>query len=186
MKPRAPFLSSGWLAVGIAAVLLWTGCAVPEAPAVSVAKNLAIVTDAQDPVVNAAPVQRALDQFRRAVMARGFSVLMCSQLSEAGSGDLCILVASAGSPLVGELGAVVPGAPLARTIQPGRLSGREVLLTAGRDAPSLALALDETREAVARADNPAAVLRAAPVRDETGKIVPPPPVLPPAKPGQKP
>jgi hypothetical protein len=153
---------------------------------VSVANNLAIVTDPTDPVVNAAPVQRALDQFRRTLLAHGFSVLMCSRISEAGSGDLCIVVASEDSPLVRELGVAVPDAPLSRVIVPGRLSGRDVLLTAGRDAPSLALALSETNEAVVRAENPAAALRTAPVRDAAGNVVVLPPVAPAAKAGRTP
>jgi hypothetical protein len=164
---------------GMAVALLLAGCAEPRA--VSVANNLAIVVDSSDPVVRAAPVPAAVDQLRRAVMTRGFVVLMCSRLSEAGSGDLCLVVASAESPRVRDLGVTVPAAPLSRVIAPGRLNGREVLLIAGRDAASLARALTETSDAVLRAEIPAAALRTAPTRDVDGNVVVPSPVAPPGK-----
>ncbi len=157
MNRRAFLLSSGGAAL-VAVALLLAGC-VAEAPRVTVANNLSIVVDSSDAIVVAAPVQRAIDQLRRAVMGRGFVVLMCSRMSEAGSGDLCVVVASAISPLVRDLGATIPEAPGSLAIVPGHLSGREVLLASGRDEAGLVQALTEISEAVAHSANPAATLR---------------------------
>jgi len=132
---------------------------------VSVAKNVAMVMEPNDALVGSAPVQRGVDQLRRSLMARGFAVLMCTHLSEAGSGDLCIVIAGAGSPLVRELGVVMPEVPESLAIAPGRLSGREVLLASGGGAAGLVQALTEISDAVARAQNPAATLRPAGPRD---------------------
>ena len=151
-------------AVVVAATLLLAGC-VAEAPRVTVANNLSIVVDSSDAIVVAAPVQRAIDQIRRALMGRGFVVLMCSRMSEAGSGDLCVVVASATSPLVSELGVAVPEASGSLAIAPGRLSGREVLLASGRDEAGLVQALTEISDAVTRSVNPAATLRPVNARE---------------------
>ena len=178
MNRRAFLLSSGGAAL-VAAALILAGC-VAEAPSVTVANNLSIVVDSSDAAVVAPPVQRAIDQLRRAVMGRGFVVLMCSRLSEAGSGDLCVVVASASSPLVRDLGATVPEAPGSPAIVPGRLSGREVLLASGRDEAGLVQALTEISDAVTRSANPAATLRPARAR-EPNVVFGTPVVAPPAK-----
>ncbi len=158
---RRDFLFQSSAVVGAALIL--PGCA--EAPRVSVANNLAIVVESSDAVVVTPAVQRAVDQLRRAVMGRGFVVLICSRLVEAGSNDLCLVVAGAASPLARELGVVLPDAPGSLAIVPGRLSGREVLLACGRDEPALVQALTEISGAVVRAENPAATLRPAHARE---------------------
>jgi hypothetical protein len=163
MNRRAFLLSSGGAAL-VAAALLLSGC-VTEAPRVTVANNLSIVVDSSDAIVVAAPVQRAVDQLRRTVMTRGFVVLMCSRMSEAGSGDLCVVVTGASSQLVRDLGAAVPETPGSLAIVPGHLSGREVLLASGRDEAGLVQALTEISEAVTRSANPAATLRPAHARE---------------------
>lgn len=147
----------------MAAALLLPGCA--EAPRVSVVNNLSIVIDSSDAIVVAPPVQRAIDRLRRTLMARGFVVLVCSRLSEAGTGDLCIVVATATSLLVRELGVTVPEAPQSLAIAPGHLSGRDVLLACGRDEPGLVQALTEISDAVTGSANPAATLRPAHARE---------------------
>jgi hypothetical protein len=133
-----------------------------------VANNLSIVVDLSDAMAVAPPVRRATDQLRRTLMTRGFVVLMCSRLSEAGSEDLCLVVAGAASPLAREFDVTVPEAPGALAIAPGRLNGHEVLLACGRDELGLVQALTEISEALARAQNPAAALRPAHARDPSG------------------
>lgn len=161
MNRRDFLLSSGAMAAGAAATTVLPGCANGEERAVSVANNVSIVTDTSDAIVNSAPVRWALDQMRRALMARGFVVLICSRLSEAGAADLCIVVAGRDSAHARELGVTVPDAPESLALAPGRLAGREVLLACGRDARGLVYALTEIGDAVASADVPAAALRPA-------------------------
>jgi hypothetical protein len=78
------------------------------------------------------------------------------------------VIAGPASPLVRELGVVVPEAPGSLAITPGQLTGREVLLACGRDEPALVQALTEISTAVAHAENPAATLRPAHARDPSG------------------
>jgi hypothetical protein len=187
---RRKFLvSTGAALTSAAAGSLLPGCASEGGgfggPAKRPSNGVSIVTDSSDAIVVSPPVQRALAQMRRTLMARGCVILMCSRLYDAGADDLCIVVSGGASAAARSLNVTLPDAPESLAIAPGRLEGREVLLACGRDEAGLVQALTEISDAVARSPDPAATLRPAQARAPSVPFGPAPAVVTPAGPGAK-
>ncbi len=161
MNRRKFLVSTGAAVTGAAAGSLLSGCASDGGLGKRPSNGVSIVTDSSDAIVVSPPVQWALDQVRRTLLARGSGVLMCSRVFDAGAQDLCLIVAGAGSKAARDLGVTVPAAAESLVIAPGRLEGRDVLLACGRDVRGLVYALTEIGDAIALADDPHAALRPA-------------------------
>lgn len=170
MNRRKFLVTTGAAVTGAAAASLLPGCANEAGPGLGAAgsqlrtrsgNGISIVSDSSDAIVVTPQVQWAIDQLRRTLMARGFVVLMCARLYDAGPDDLCLVVAGGNSVVARNLGVAVPDTAEALAIAPGRLEGRDVLLIAGRDVRGLIYALTEINDAVTLADDPHAALRRA-------------------------
>src|SRR4051812_30638220 len=115
-------------------------------------KKLSIVTNAADVVANMPPARWAAKELETALNGKGIRVQICQRLSEAETGNYCIVVASAnaeiGRQLLHEARVVVPPVPEAQALVPMKTGGRQVLLASGTDVRGLMYALLELTDRV--------------------------------------
>lgn len=109
-----------------------SGAAIAMAPLHAAARPVSILIDPADTIASSAPCKWAAGDLRSALEAAGATATLRERVSEAPSGDLCI-VASGGGPAAAE----------ALSIGPARRQGRDVLLASGHDARGLSYALLE-------------------------------------------
>lgn len=104
----------------------------------------------------------AVGELQNALTARQIPVKLCERVSEAGAGDLCILVAPGRSPvakgILRDAGTTLPDGPETVALVSGKLEGRPVLLTCGGDARGFVYAILELADRVNHAADPFAAL----------------------------
>jgi hypothetical protein len=129
------------------------------------AKSVSIVVEPGDGIATSAPARWAAKLLQESLAARGVTVNLRQRLSEAGAGEICVLVAGAQSVLAQAIlksaGASIPPVPEALGLAQGRSGGRQVLLAAGHDPRGLAYALTELSDRVQLLAEPMAALTVA-------------------------
>ena len=101
-------------------------------------RSISLVLDNSDPVVAAAPVQRAAKELQQALTGAGFTVHRHEHLGQPGRGEFCI-VASGGTEAV---------APESLSIRAATVAGHPAILAGGSDARGLMYALLELADRV--------------------------------------
>jgi hypothetical protein len=127
-----------------------------------------ILVDAADPVASSAPVKRAAEQLRKAMVAKGVSCEMAQSADQAKGSTLCIVVAPGSSALAkGFAGAAHPmdGVESVR-MTPGTVAGAQAILISGGDALGFIYGLMELAERVQFNTDFAAGLRLAGMVEE--------------------
>ncbi|HTX18834.1 MAG TPA: hypothetical protein VMG34_09250 [Bacteroidota bacterium] len=121
-------------------------------------RGVSIIADPADPVAGAPPSIWAANELLQTLTSGGIAVSRCEKLSQAGSGDLCILVAGSESPLARQIfrDAKIdfPVAPEALGLIPAESDGRQVLLVCGYDARGLVYALLDLADRIVFSDHP--------------------------------
>lgn len=122
-----------------------------------------VVFEPDDVLVKAAPVQWAIQQLRETLAARGVRTELRQGFDQVPSGQECILVAGAASPLARQClesaGASIPETPEALGLVRGKAGNQRVLLASGTDARGLVYALLELADRARFAHDPVAELR---------------------------
>ncbi len=126
------------------------------------ARGISVIVEPGDSIATAAPARWATDVLRESLAARGLVASLRPGMAQAAAGDLCIVVAGAGSALAREVlkgaGASVAEAPESLGLVPGRAAGKTVLLACGYDTRGLVYALLDLADRVQLAGEPMAAL----------------------------
>ncbi|HWB87218.1 MAG TPA: hypothetical protein VG675_23945 [Bryobacteraceae bacterium] len=125
-------------------------------------RGVSIVLDPHDPVAGAAPAQWAAKELERSLTARGLSVQMCDNLSQAKAGDFCVLAAGLASrtatPILRQARAVVASVPEALGLVLGTAGNRQLVLACGFDTRAVVYALLELADRAQNNADPVAAL----------------------------
>ncbi len=128
-------------------------------------QGVSIVVDPKDVVAGVAPVEWAVGELERTLIAFGVEVQRAGRAADAKPGNLCIIAAGASSPEVRDLlqlpGVTVPNTPEALTLVPATAAGRPLLVACGYDSPALVFALLELSDRVQNSASAAAALTIA-------------------------
>ncbi len=120
--------------------------------------GVSIIVDPEDPVAMSGPAQWAAKELEQALTARGIGVQRCTDIAAADAGNLCLIVAGAGSVQAGQLlasaSAVIEAVPEALGLVPVKAGTRAALLTAGHDERGLVYALMELADRVNMSGSP--------------------------------
>ncbi len=104
-----------------------------------------IVLNLSDPVASSPPAKWAVTELFNRLQAHGVLVRLVGSVAEAGRGEICIVVSGPAftAPAVMPAGARPPAAPESFSIANASVSGRRVIVAAGRDARGIVYALLE-------------------------------------------
>ncbi|MBD2751267.1 hypothetical protein [Spirosoma validum] len=111
------------------------------------AQGISLVVDPADSIANAAPMQWAAAELAKTLTNRRIAVQRCTKLTQATTGNLCIMLAGSSSslaqPLLKAGGVAVPSVPEALGLVMGQSAGKPVLLACGQDERGLMYAVLE-------------------------------------------
>jgi hypothetical protein len=135
-----------------------------------VSQGVSLVIDPADAVAGSRECLWAADELERALTARGVKVLRCSRISQANSGDSCIVAAGSNSEaatrILKSAHISVAATPEALGVCTGEIGGKKVLLAAGYDARAVVFALLDLADRVEHGADPIAALTTVPTLAE--------------------
>lgn len=129
--------------------------------------RICIVVDASDPNASSAPVRRAAEKLRTALVSKGSECLIAHSADQASGTALCVVVTGTGSTMAGTLPAGSPliGADSLRIV-PARLNQLPAVFVLATDTRGLVYGLLELEERVRFGQNPQAALHLAETIEE--------------------
>jgi hypothetical protein len=121
-------------------------------------KGVSIISDPEDLIAGCAPVRWATKELEDRLTSRGINVSRYKSLSQANTGDFCIVVSGLDSSITRRLlktgKTSIPALPEALGLVPVNSSGKQVLLTCGYDQRGLIYALLELTDRVENSTKP--------------------------------
>ncbi len=130
--------------------------------------RITILTDADNTIASAAPVNRAAEQLRKALVAKGVKCEIIQSADQVKGSSLCVVAAAAGSKLAAgfpKAGAELKGAESLR-MAPGKVGDTPAILISGIDHRGYIYGLLELAERVQFGADPSAALHLAEAVEE--------------------
>jgi hypothetical protein len=140
------------------------------------ARHISLIIDPADTVANAAPALWAVGELEGSLKEQNLAVRRWRRLSEAGTGNFCIVVAGSQSNIAARIlkqsRVLMSSRPEALALAPAAVQGRKVLLACGTDKRGLVYALLELADRVRHAADPLSALDLrAPITEQPANAV---------------
>jgi hypothetical protein len=133
-------------------------------------RGVSIIIDPVDGVASSSVSIWAATELEKALTASGVTVLRCQRVSQANTGDLCVLVAGSESRLAVDIlrsaKATIAAVPEALGVFPGKIGSRPVTLVCGHDPRAIVYALLDLNDRVQNNSDAIAALAGTPALAE--------------------